>query len=295
MNASAKKSRRRMAVSVVAVSWLLLAGCAGHARQQGAYAEGVDPGQGPMTIGSDKSAESRVVAAMYDRLLVAAGKQARIVSTLYDTPSSAAEAVVNGDLALAPAYENSVLRTFPAGQRLVGNMAATLSMALPVGIDALSPAAADRGVVFAVDGPTARRYALHTVADLAKIQGGVTIGGSASDDPDVPSAAALAKAYGVRIAPNPGAVVVLALGSTDPAIAAQRLTVLSDPAGVIPPENVLPLINAEYADKATRVALARLNSVLTTDQLAGLARAVAEGENPDSVASAWLRAHGLVR
>ncbi|WP_333493547.1 glycine betaine ABC transporter substrate-binding protein [Kitasatospora cathayae] len=64
--------------------------------------------------------------------------------------------------------------------------------------------------------------------------------------------------------------------------------------GVIPPEHVFPLINADYAGKATRTALARLNSSLTTDQLAALASAVTGGESPAQAAAAWLRAEGLV-
>ena len=283
--------RRLVAALAVAAAGLLLTGCAASHPNQNTFAAGVDPGLGPIVIGSDGSAESRVVAALYEQLLVAAGKQARIAATPYGTSADAAEAVVSGTLSLAPAYETALLRAFPGGQHLAGNTAATLSMALPVGIDALTSAAAQRGVVLAVTGATAKRYSLRTIADLARLPGGVALGGAAAQDPDAPSATALAKTYGVATASGTGATTVLVLRGTDPTIAADGLTVLSDPAGVIPPEHVLPLVNADYADKATRTALAGLDSALTTGQLATLAAEVSGGESPDKAASAWLRVH----
>jgi osmoprotectant transport system substrate-binding protein len=219
-----------------------------------------------------------------------------MATTSYASPAATARAVVAGRIGLAPAYESTLLRTFPDGDALPGNMSATLSMALPMGIDALPPAAAEHGVVLAVTRATARRHDLHSLADLAEAGRRRTLGGSASGDPDAPTPSSLKKAYGVTLtgAGTSATADVLALRSTDPVITRDRLVVLTDPEGVIPPEHVFPLIQAPYAGLAARKALARLNAALTTDQLAALASSVDAGESPAGTARNWLRSKGLL-
>ncbi|MFD8000413.1 glycine betaine ABC transporter substrate-binding protein, partial [Streptomyces mirabilis] len=296
MTARMTISRRLRAALTAAAAALLLVGCAHGRQDQGTYASAGDPGQGSIVLGADSSAESRVVAALYEQLLTAAGKKVQAATASYATAEDSAKAVGAGRLTLTPAYETALLRAFPGGQNLPGNMTATLSMALPMGIDALPPAAAQRGVVLTVSRATARRYGLHCLADLAKTHGRLTLGGSAAGDLDAPSVKSLAKTNRVALtaAGTSDSADVRVLRSTDPVIARKGLVVLIDPKGVIPPEHVFPLINSDYADKATRTSLARLNTVLTTDQLASLVSAVSGGENPAQAATAWLHAKGFL-
>lgn len=275
-------------------SLVLLTGCAAgaHTESDTAYADR----QGPIVIGTDTSAESRAVAALYGELLTDAGQRVRMATTSYPSPAAAAKAVVAGEIGLAPAYESTLLRMFPGGQILPGNMPATLSMALPVGIVALPPAVAQRGVVLAVSPTTARRHDLHSLADLHEAGSRLTLGGSAAGTPDAPTPASLNEAYGVTLttAGTSATADVLALRGTDPVITRDGLVVLTDPAGVIPPEHVFPLVQAPDAGLDARNALARLNSVLTTDQLAALAAAVGSGEPPSEAALNWLRSKELL-
>ncbi|MFF4506212.1 glycine betaine ABC transporter substrate-binding protein [Streptomyces sp. NPDC001401] len=289
------RPRLRLRLAAAAVcSLVLLTGCAAAAQNKPntSYADG----EGPTVIGTDTSAESRVVAAMYAELLTRAGKKVETAKTHYSSPSATARAVVAGRLGLAPAYESTLLRTFPGGDTLPGNMPATLSMALPMGITALPPAAAQRGVVLAVTAATARRHDLHNLSDLADAGSRLTLGGSASSAPDAPTPASLKKAYGVTLtgAGTSATADVLVLRGTDPVITRDRLVVLTDPEGVIPPEHVFPLIQAPYAGLAARKALARLNSALTTDQLSALASSVDAGESPANAARTWLKSKGLL-
>lgn len=150
----ASRPRPRAAVAAVLCSLLFLAGCGGTAKENAAAAYADDAG--PLVIGTDGSAESRVVAALYGELLADAGVKARMASTRYSSPADTTRAVAEGRIGLAPAYETATLRALPAAQTLPGNMAATLSMALPPGIDALPPARAENGVVLAVTRATAR-------------------------------------------------------------------------------------------------------------------------------------------
>ena len=245
-------------------------------------------------IGTDGSAESRVVAALYAELLTRAGEEVRTADTEYETAVDTAQAVVDGKISIAPAYESTLLRAMPGAQTMPGNMEATLSMALPPGIVALPPAAAQGGVVLAVTKATAERHKLHGLADLRKAGPGLTLGGSASGDPDAPSAASLKKAYGVTLT-CAGTADVLVLRSTDPSIARDGLVVLTDPKSLVPPEHVFPLISAPAVDPDGRTALARVNTLLTTAQLAALTSSVNAGEAPGEAARTWLRSKGLLR
>lgn len=287
------RPRLRLAAAAVC-SLVLLTGCAAGAQNKPntSYADG----EGPTVIGTDTSAESRVVAALYGELLTGAGQKVETAKTRYSSPAATAKAVVAGRLGLAPAYESTLLRTFPDGDTLPGNMSATLSMALPMGITALPPAAAQRGVVLAVTPATARRHDLHSLSDLRRTGSLLTLGGSASSAPDAPTPSSLKKAYGVTLttAGTSATADVLALRSTDPSITKDQLVVLTDPEGVIPPEHVFPLIQAPYAGRAARKALARVNSALTTDQLAALAASVDAGESPAEAARTWLKSKGLL-
>ena len=282
-------------VALAVCSFFVLSGCASGSTE-GTHSGYADR-QGPTVIGTDRSAESRVVAALYGELLTNAGEEVKTASAPYASAIDTAQAVVDGKISIAPAYESTLLRAMPGGQTMPGNMEATLSMALPPGIVALPAAAAQRGIVLAVTGATAKRHKLNSLADLAKAGGHLTLGGSASGDPDAPSASSLKKAYGVSLttAGTSKTADVLVLRGTDPAIARDGLVVLTDPKSVIPPEHVFPLISAPAVDLPGRNALARVNTLLTTAQLAALTSSVNAGEAPGKAARTWLRSKGLLR
>lgn len=287
--------RPRIRVVAAVCSLFLLAACASQVSGNASTSDYADP-RGPTVIGNDTSAESRVVAALYGALLTGAGEKVRMATTRYTSAADTTRAVVEGKLDLAPAYESTVLRALPGGQIAPGDLAATLSMALPMGIDALPPAAAQRGIVLAVGRDTARRHGLRTIADLRELGRPLTLGGPASGDPEAPSVSSLAKVYGVTFVAwgTSTATDVLVLRGTDPLIARRGLAVLADPGGVIAPEHVFPLVGAPYAGLKARKALGRVSVPLTTEELAVLTASVNAGKDPSEVARTWLRAKGLL-
>jgi osmoprotectant transport system substrate-binding protein len=291
-----RKLVREGGIAVLVTTMMLsLSACGGESGPQGTYAVGVNPAAEAIAVGADDSPESRVVAALYEQLLTGAGRQAKPAAGSYRTAADTAKAVVAGSVDLAPAYETNLLRTFAPGQRHAGNMAAALSTALPVGIEALPGAAAQNGVLLAVSQETAARYHLRSLADLAAVTDRLTLGGPAATDADAPPVDVLAKVYHATLDPagTSATADVLVLRSTDPLIAREKLVVLADPQGVVPAEHVVPLVNSVHLDKATVTALARLNAALTTSQLASLTAEVLAGQSPDRTAAGWLRATGI--
>jgi osmoprotectant transport system substrate-binding protein len=290
-------------LAVAVTSLLLTAGC-GSAGPSGAYSGGAD-GTGTLLIASDRTAESQVMGQLYSQLLTAAGKHVQLEPG-YASPADTVKAVTAGKVSLAPAYEGILLRTLSGAQHVNGDMATTLSMALPPGITALEPASAQRADVLVVTRATAERHKLHSLADLKKIKPRLVFGGAPATDPELTSLTDLQTGYDFafgsvrsldaagsasRAALTDGKADVVALLGTDPAIARNHWVVLADPKHLMQSDHVIPLISAPYADLTTRTALAKLNDALTTKELATLATA----KDPAQAASDWLEARKLVR
>lgn len=301
MNSGIRRTGRAFFMAFVAL--VFVTGCA--TTDTSGTRSGTVDGVGTMSIAVDRTAESRIMGQLYSQLLTAAGKEVRLEPG-YATPADTAKAVTAGKVSLAPAYESALLRTMSGGQRMDGDMAATLSMALPPGVTALAPAPAQRADVFVVTRRTADRYKLRSIADLKKPKHRLVFGGGPNTDPELSTLSDVQANYGFtfgsirtldpagpasRAALADGTADVVALLGTDPAIIRNHWVVLTDPQQIMPSERVFPLISAPYADLATRKALAKINKALTTKELAALTTA----ENPEQAARDWLESHRLVR
>lgn len=298
-NVTSGNRRIRAALLKVVALLSLTAGCA--AQSQGSTVSGGADGASTLTIGVDRTAESRVVAQLYGQLLTAAGKKVAFRSG-YATPADTVRAVVKGEVSLAPAYQTSTLLALGGGQRAPGDIAASLSMALPPGVTALEPASAQRGDVFVVTSATARRDNLRGLADIGKAGHRLTFGGSPDGDPLLNSATTLTEiqsgygfAFGAvrtldatgpatRAALADGSADVVALLGTDPAIERHHWVALADPKNLLPPEHVYTVVSAADADMETRRALALVNRALTTEELTALAATA----DPAQAARTWL-------
>lgn len=117
--------------ALAAIALSLLTACSTGPGAAAATVGGQD-GSGQILIGADGSVESRVVAALYAQALTSAGKKVSTRPGLYASSAEAAKAVLSGEITLAPAYETLLLHALPPGTTMPGNLAATLSMALPL-------------------------------------------------------------------------------------------------------------------------------------------------------------------
>jgi osmoprotectant transport system substrate-binding protein len=220
-----------------------------------------------------------------------------------------------GEINLAPDY--------------VGGLAAFLELELTSDADAvhaaLLPALEELGQTafdyspgtdadgFAVRQETADELGLTTMSDLAEVAGDL-VWGLATGCPENPICGpGLLDVYGIDIsaidvealspcspeiaeALNSGAIGVAQVCTTQAEIASFNFVVMEDDKGLMPAQNLLPVLTQEVADAGGDDLAAILNSVtelLTTEELINLNLSIAEQESYEDIASQWLSDNGL--
>ena len=276
------------------------------------------PGRPVIVVGSFDFPESVTLAYLYADALAGRGYPVRVLPGL--GPRELVEpALMTGLIQLVPEYTGSALEFVSLGRvQATANIAATaeaLARAMTGrGLVLGRPAAAQDGNAIVVTAATAARYRLGTISSLAAVANRLVFGGP----PECPERAyclpGLRLSYGLRFrqfvaldADGPltrqalaaGDISVALLFTTDPAIAAQHLVVLTDDRGLQPAENVVPVLRRATADRYGPGLLAALDAVsarLSTAALAGLDAEVELGNrDPQAVARQWLRAAGLAQ
>ena len=93
-----------------------------------------------------------------------------------------------------------------------------------------------------------------------------------------------------------GDVELILLFSTDAVLADEQLTALEDPEGIVPPENIVPVLNDEvidaYGDDVVEL-LDQVTSTITTEVLIDLNATADEGVAPDQIAGDWFEESGF--
>ena len=274
------------------------------------------PGRPVIVVGSFNFPESVTLAYLFADALAGRGYLVRVLPGL--GPRELVDpALMAGLIQLVPEYTGSALEFVSLGRvQATANAAATagaLATAMTGrGLVLGRPAAAQDGNAIVVTAATAARYRLGTISSLAAVASRLVFGGP----PECPERAyclpGLQLTYGLRFrqfvaldADGPltrqalavGDVSVALLFTTDPAIAAQHLVMLTDNRDLQPAENVVPVLRRATADRYGPGLLAALDAVsarLSTTALAGLDAQVELGNlDPQAVARRWLRAEGL--
>jgi osmoprotectant transport system substrate-binding protein len=270
-----------------------------------------------ITVGSFDFPESVLLAEIYGEALAAGKFPVRILPDL--GPREVVDpALMDGLVQLVPEYAGSALEFFSLGRLSATADAAATNRALAAsvagrGLVAAHPASAQDANAIVVTAATAARYRLRSITDLAKVAPGLVFGGP----PECPGRAyclpGLKRVYGLRFkafipldaggpltlqALEAGYIGVALLFTTDPDIPARHLVVLADNRGLQQAENITPLVHRDVIARYGPNLLAVLNKVsalLGTATLRGLdARVELAGQNPQLVATSWLRAHGLI-
>jgi osmoprotectant transport system substrate-binding protein len=270
-----------------------------------------------ITVGSFDFPESVLLAEIYAEALAGDKFPVRIMPDL-GSREMVDSALMDGVLQLVPEYAGSALEFFSLGRLSATSNTAATNKALARSVAAhglvaarLAPAQDANAIV--VTAATAARYGLRSISDLAKVAPRMPFGGP----PECPGRAyclpGLKRVYGLRFkafipldaggtltlqALEAGYVGVALLFTTDPAIPALHLVVLTDDRGLQPAENITPLLRrdviARYGPRLLAV-LNRVSALLDTGTLRTLdARVELARQNPRLVAVSWLRAHDLI-
>lgn len=267
--------------------------------------DGVDP------------AEGALLAHVYAASLYAAGVQASVVETPA-APGTLVSGIEQGSVDIVPIYSRVALTEVAAQAtaETASEALDALQAALPDSLKLLDPTKAEDRDSVVVTAVTAQKYQLKSLADVGKVCDKLTMGGSSAFKTKEGGLSGLGSDYNCvpksyeSLDPTLefGAdstlwallrddVQLAGIHSSSPAIADNALVVLSDPKGLFPSQNIVPLVATAQVTDALQQVINKVSAALTTEELSNLSRLSQDGHyaNLSEAATAWLTQQGLVK
>lgn len=297
-----------VAAAGLAAAALALAGCASSnpLDDNAGGGDGSTPDAKQIVIGSQAYPSNEIIAEIYAQALEGAGMEVERQFNIGQRDAYI-PLLEDGSVTLFPEYTGNLLQYFEPDTeaRTSDDVYAALQEALPDGLEVLDQSSATDQDSYTVTKTFADQYGLTTIADLAKVDVPLTLGGNAelAERPYGPTG--LKSTYGVDVGFSAtgdttvedlvaGTVNVANVYTSDPRIETDDLVVLEDPKGLFLASNVVPVVNeaiaADVADiinsvsaKLTPEGLVSLNVQNTVDQ-----------KSAEEIAKAWLKENGLV-
>ncbi|WP_309314734.1 ABC transporter substrate-binding protein [Actinomyces oris] len=285
---------------------------------------------GPIIIGSQQYYSNEIIAELYAQMMEKTGlsvtRQYQIGQREVYLPELEA-----GKIHVIPEYGGNLLEYYSktsasggptattatatatgAPSRAAGDTASiqdTLLRTLPHSLTVLNPAEATDQDSLTVTKATAQAHSLTSIGDLASLGRSVTIAANSEFATRPYGPKGLKAVYGVDASVTPvedsggpltvkaltdGTVDVADIYSSDPAIGAKDLVILSDPQMLILPQNVTPLVSASLPAIAA-TAINRVSALLTPDELRSLnQRSTGEKLSSKVIATDWLTSKKLL-
>ena len=277
---------------------------------------------GPIIIGSQQYYSNEIIAELYAQMMEKTGltvtRQYQIGQREVYLPELEA-----GKIHVIPEYGGNLLEyysktsasgspTAATASRTAGDTASiqnTLLRILPHSLTVLNPAEATDQDSLTVTKATAQAHSLTSIGDLASLGRSVTIAANSEFTTRPYGPKGLKAVYGVDASVTPvedsggpltvkaltdGTVDVADIYSSDPAIRAKNLVILSDPQMLILPQNVTPLVSASLPAIAA-TAINRVSALLTPDELRSLnQRSTGEKLSSKVIATDWLTSKKLL-
>lgn len=281
---------------------------------------------GPIIIGSQQYYSNEIIAELYAQMMEKTGlsvtRQYQIGQREVYLPELEA-----GKIHVIPEYGGNLLeyysKTSASGGPTAASATATSSRAagdtasiqdallrtLPHSLTVLNPAEATDQDSLTVTKATAQAHSLTSIGDLASLGRSVTIAANSEFATRPYGPKGLKAVYGVDASVTPvedsggpltvkaltdGTVDVADIYSSDPAIGAKDLVILSDPQMLILPQNVTPLVSASLPAIAA-TAINRVSALLTPDELRSLnQRSTGEKLSSKTIATDWLTSKKLL-
>ena len=281
---------------------------------------------GPIIIGSQQYYSNEIIAELYAQMMEKTGlsvtRQYQIGQREVYLPELEA-----GKIHVIPEYGGNLLEYYSKTSASVNPTAATatapasrtasdtasiqdtLLRTLPHSLTVLNPAEATDQDSLTVTKATAQAHSLTSIGDLASLGRSVTIAANSEFTTRPYGPKGLKAVYGVDASVTPvedsggpltvkaltdGTVDVADIYSSDPAIRAKNLVILSDPQMLILPQNVTPLVSASLPAIAA-TAINRVSALLTPDELRSLnQRSTGEKLSSKTIATDWLTSKKLL-
>jgi osmoprotectant transport system substrate-binding protein len=304
---------RRIAPGLLAalLAALVLGACGGGTATSGTTARGDEPA--PLRIGTKNFAEQFLLGELYKQALEAKGIQVELKENI-GSSEIIHQALRDGALDMYPEYVGVLLSEVANVRRRPASPTAAYREAQAFeqrkGFTLLGMTPFSDANALAVTPAYARRRDVRSIADLARVPGGVRIGAPPEFQTRFEGLVGLAQRYGLRNAKaramaigsqyaalDSGAVDVAAVFTTDGQLADGRYVVLDDPRGVFGTQHLAPIISEAalrthgprvrtvidaVSRRLTAAAMRRMNAAV---QLQGRASA--------DVADEFLRLNGL--
>ena len=277
---------------------------------------------GPIIIGSQQYYSNEIIAELYAQMMEKTGlsvtRQYQIGQREVYLPELEA-----GKIHVIPEYGGNLLEYYSKTSASGGPTAATASRTasdtasiqdsllrtLPHSLTVLNPAEATDQDSLTVTKATAQAHSLTSIGDLASLGRPITIAANSEFTTRPYGPKGLKAVYGVDASVTPvedsggpltvkaltdGTVDVADIYSSDPAIRAKNLVILSDPQMLILPQNVTPLVSASLPAIAA-TAINRVSALLTPDELRSLnQRSTGEKLSSKVIATDWLTSKKLL-
>jgi osmoprotectant transport system substrate-binding protein len=298
---------RRATLGIVVAGLALLGACGGDGETSG----------GPVAadgfrVASFDFAESELLAEMYAQVIESTGVPVvRLGAVGPREIVSPAMAVDRIDL--VPEYLGTALQyagsTRPESNTALARTVLNSRLA-DKDLEVLQAAPAEDKNVFVVTASAAREKGLRAISDLSGVADTMVFGGPAECQDRPLCLVGLESVYGLRFAEFSAQrslaftaealrreeIDVGLLFTTAAELGDPDLAVLDDDMLMQPAENIVPLVRSGALERwGPEVARAvdRLSARLTTEELRGLNRRVADGEPVEVVAGEWLAANGV--
>jgi osmoprotectant transport system substrate-binding protein len=300
------RSRPSVRFAAVAAALALVATACGNG-DDGDTAADIEVPDGPtIDVASFNFPESEILAEIYAQAMEDAGypidRSLNLGSRELIYPD-----LIDGGIGFVPEYVGSALVVWfeQDPPEDVDSGVSALSDAFEAdGVSVLEPAPAENPQAFVVTAGFASEQGLSTLGDLADV-GAITLAGPPECEQRDTCYRGLVDTYGLsevgfesvqeaaaRLAAlESGDVEMILLFATDAPLAGDELVVLEDDQGMLPPENITPVVRTEILDAYgddLRDLLDRVSAALSTEALRQMNAEASEGRSAAEIASDWL-------
>jgi osmoprotectant transport system substrate-binding protein len=274
------------------------------------------PGTGrpPITIGDKNFTEQFVLGELYQQALQAQGFTVGLNRNIGPTDVTL-QALKTGSLAMYPEYLDVFATAIAHESHGFPSRAAAYTAAqryaLTHGLELLAPTRFSSTEAIAVTVGYAETNHLHTLRDLDRVAGTLTVGGPPQFQQGDPGLATVQQRYGFTAAGyktlavgdqytalNNDAVQAADVGTTDGQLASGNYRLLGDPEHLFGWGNAVPVVTPRVLELEGPVfadTIDRVSALLTIPVMRQLNQAVdVAGQDPATVAKQFLETHGVI-